>query len=100
MMKRQAVSAHDGSPTYMFFEDFKGYHFRSLSSMYSEPTVFQKRNKHNLLTDFKNEYLGYTKNFELINIIENNPEKISLFLPKRALLAFDEWRKIISNIKR
>ena len=40
MMKRQAVSAHDGSPTYMFFEDFKGYHFRSLSSMYSEPTVF------------------------------------------------------------
>ncbi len=68
--------------------------------LYSEPTVFQKRNKHNLLTDFKNEYLGYTKNFELINIIENNPEKISLFLPKRALLAFDEWRKIISNIKR
>ena len=40
MMKRQAVSAHDGSPTYMFFEDFKGYHFRSLSSMYSKPTVF------------------------------------------------------------
>ena len=40
MMKRQATSAHDGSPTYMFFEDFKGYHFRSLSSMYSEPTVF------------------------------------------------------------
>ena len=39
MMKRQAVSAHDGSPTYMFFEDFKGYHFRSLSSMYAEPTI-------------------------------------------------------------
>ena len=39
MMKRQAVSAHDGSPTYMFFEDFKGYHFRSLSSMYAEPTT-------------------------------------------------------------
>ena len=68
--------------------------------VYSEPTVFQKRNKHNLLTDFKNEYLGYTKNFELINIIENNPEKISLFLPKKTLLAFDEWRKIISKIKR
>ena len=41
MMKRQAVSAHDGSPTYMFFEDFKGYHFRSLSSMYAQPTTFK-----------------------------------------------------------
>jgi len=40
MMKRQAVSARDGSPTYMFFEDFKGYHFRSLSSMYVQPTRF------------------------------------------------------------
>ena len=40
MMKRQAVSEHDGSPTYMFYEDFKGYHFRSLSSMYAEPAVF------------------------------------------------------------
>jgi len=40
MMKRQAVSARDGSPTYMFFEDFKGYHFRSLSSMYVQPTSF------------------------------------------------------------
>ena len=39
-MKRNSVSAHDGSPTYMFFEDFKGYHFRSLSTMYSEPTSF------------------------------------------------------------
>ena len=40
MMKRQAVTARDGSPTYMFFEDFKGYHFRSLSSMYVQPTSF------------------------------------------------------------
>ena len=40
-MKRNSVSAHDGSPTYMFFEDFKGYHFRSLTSMYSEPTSFR-----------------------------------------------------------
>ena len=39
MMKRQAVSSHDGSPTYMFFEDLQGYHFRSLSSMYAQPSI-------------------------------------------------------------
>tara|TARA_Y100001973_G_C5173290_1_gene320362 strand:- start:62 stop:1513 length:1452 start_codon:yes stop_codon:yes gene_type:complete len=39
MMKRQAVSSHDRSPTYMFFEDLQGYHFRSLSSMYAQPPI-------------------------------------------------------------
>ena len=68
--------------------------------IYTEPTVIQKRNKHNLITDFKNEYLGYTKNFELIDAIKKDPENINNFLPKRTLKAFDEWRKIISILKK
>ena len=36
--------------------------------IYSEPTVIQKRNKHNLTFDFQNEYIGYTKNLELIKL--------------------------------
>ena len=27
------------SPTYLFFENFKGYHFRSLASLYAQPTT-------------------------------------------------------------
>ena len=39
MMKRQAVSTHNSDPTFMFFEDFRGYHFRSLSSMYAQDKI-------------------------------------------------------------
>ncbi len=39
MMKRQSVSTRNNSPTYMFYEDFRGYHFRSLSSMYAQDKV-------------------------------------------------------------
>ena len=62
--------------------------------------MIQKRNKHNLTIDFQNEYIGYTKNLELINAIEKNPESITKFLPKRTSKAFDEWRKIISNLTK
>ena len=65
--------------------------------IYDEPTVFQLRNKHNLIKDFEDEYLGYKKNMELINSLIKNPENIHNFLPKKTSKAFDEWKKIISN---
>jgi hypothetical protein len=43
MIKREAVTIFDGAPTFMFYEDLRGYHFRSLSSMY-EKDVSQKYN--------------------------------------------------------
>tara|TARA_E500000331_G_scaffold315286_1_gene325182 strand:- start:833 stop:2305 length:1473 start_codon:yes stop_codon:yes gene_type:complete len=43
MIKREAVTISDGAPTFMFYEDLRGYHFRSLSSMY-EKEVSQKYN--------------------------------------------------------
>ena len=65
--------------------------------IYTKPTVFQKRNKHDLMVDFKNEYLGYINNLELINAIEKNPENITNFLPNNSLKAFDEWIKVLSK---
>lgn len=67
--------------------------------IYSEPTVVQKRNKHNLIQDFKDEYLGYTYNLKLIKALKKSAENITNFLPKRTSLAFEEWRKLISIIK-
>tara|TARA_A100000164_G_scaffold369674_1_gene394635 strand:- start:281 stop:1204 length:924 start_codon:yes stop_codon:yes gene_type:complete len=67
--------------------------------IYSEPTVVQKRNKHNLIQDFKDEYLGYAYNLKLIKALKKSAENITNFLPKRTSLAFEEWRKLISIIK-
>ena len=43
MIKREAVTVSDGAPTFMFYEDLRGYHFRSLSSMY-ERAISQEYN--------------------------------------------------------
>jgi hypothetical protein len=37
---RQAVSKEHGSPTYHFYENLRGYHFRSLESMYAEGSKY------------------------------------------------------------
>lgn len=66
--------------------------------VYAEPTVYQKRNKHNYLTDFNLEILGYQNNVELLRQIKKKPDNIKKFLPKKSLLAFYEWKKIISSI--
>ena len=63
--------------------------------LYDEPTVFQLRNKHSLMKDFDDEYLGYKKNMELINALVKDPENIHYFLPKKTSRAFEEWKKII-----
>ncbi len=38
---RQSVSKEHGSPTYHFYENLKGYHFRSLESLYAEGSKFE-----------------------------------------------------------
>jgi len=66
--------------------------------IYSEPTVFQKRNVHNYLTDFKNELLGYKNNVELIDSLYKNSDNIEKYLPLKSIKAFEEWKKIINKI--
>ena len=68
--------------------------------VYGKPTVYQKRNIHNYLTDFKNETVGYNNNLKLIEDLYLNPENIYNYLPIISAKAFDEWRKIISRYKK
>jgi hypothetical protein len=62
--------------------------------IYGEPTVYQQRNVHNLIKDFKDEYIGYTNSLNLVESLYKNTENIYKFLPKKSSLAFDEWRKL------
>ena len=68
--------------------------------VYGKPTVYQKRNVHNYLTDFKNETVGYNNNLKLIEDLYKNPENIYNYLPINSAKTFDEWRKIISRYKK
>ena len=38
---KEAISKQGKDPTYLFFETFKGYHFRSLTSMYVQTPIFE-----------------------------------------------------------
>jgi hypothetical protein len=62
--------------------------------VYNEPTVYQERNVHNLIKDFKDEYIGYVNSLNLVESLYKNSENIYKFLPKKSSLAFDEWKKI------
>ena len=66
--------------------------------VYGKPTVYQKRNPHNLIKDFEGEVIGYTKNKILLENLYKNPENIHNFLPKNSSLAFQEWQRIITKI--
>ena len=62
--------------------------------IYNEPTVYQQRNVHNLIKDFKDEYIGYTNSLNLVENLYKNSDSIYNFLPKKSSLAFDEWKKL------
>lgn len=62
--------------------------------IYNEPTVYQNRNAHNLIKDFKDEYIGYTNSLKLVENLYKNSDNIYNFLPKKSSLAFDEWKKL------
>ena len=63
--------------------------------VYNEPTVYQERNQHNLIKDFKDEYIGYVNSLNLVESLYKNSESIHNFLPKLSSLAFNEWRRLI-----
>tara|TARA_B100001939_G_scaffold347397_1_gene368898 strand:- start:2264 stop:3181 length:918 start_codon:yes stop_codon:yes gene_type:complete len=65
--------------------------------VYNEPTVYQERNLHNLIKDFKDEYIGYTNSLDLVKSLYLNSDNIYKFLPKKSALAFDEWKKIVNK---
>jgi len=66
--------------------------------VYSKSTVYQKRNVHNLINDFKQENIGYKNSFNLLKSLKKNSDLIENFLPKKSFDAFREWKKIINKI--
>ena len=64
--------------------------------IFSETTVKQKRNPHNLYNDFKNELIGYNNNLNLIKQLYKSSLIIKNFLPKKSYEAFKQYQKNFS----
>lgn len=62
--------------------------------VFHSPTVKQERNNHDVNKDFVNEVLGYTTTLKLLQDIENWRK----YLPEKALLTFDEYRRVFKNL--
>lgn len=65
----------------------------NINVIYNKPSVFQKRNKHNLINDLKNEFIGLRQTYKLINSMKNNKFIMKNFFSKRAILAFNQYKK-------
>ncbi len=71
---------------------------KKYKTVYVEPTVYQQRNVHDLLKDFKQEIIGYVNSSKLVKEMKKNPDNIYKFLPYKSAKAFDEWKKIVEKI--
>ena len=60
--------------------------------IYNKPSVFQKRNKHDLTKDMLKEYIGYENNLKLIKDLKKNINSINNYLPKKSILAFLQYQ--------
>ena len=47
--------------------------------IYNKPSVYQRRNIHDLTKDMKKEYIGYEHNLSLLRALKRNPNNIKKF---------------------
>ena len=60
--------------------------------IYNKPSVFQKRNKHDLTKDMIKEFIGYENNLNLIADLKKNSNNIISYIPKKSKLAFLRYK--------
>jgi hypothetical protein len=65
--------------------------------IFGEPTVFQDRNKHDLVEDMKREYIGYENNLNLLKDLSSDADLILKYLPGRSIAAWNRYRRIIGD---
>jgi len=71
-----------------YYVQAKGYQV-----VYNRPSVYQARNRHDLIGDMRQEYLGYENNLRLVQDLLRNPESILDHLPDRSARAFALYRR-------
>ena len=70
---KQAVSVYKGEPTYLFYENLKGFNFRTLASLYNEPSLIEyttsvagtNLNKHGMINVLRD--LGTILDYQIVS---------------------------------
>lgn len=66
---------------------------RRINVLYCKPSVFQKRNQHDLSVDLKNEFIGLKYNSEIVENIKKKTFKIENFFSKRSIYSYKLYLK-------
>ena len=66
---------------------------------YTEATVRQDRNIHDLTTDFNGEIIGYQKTEKLLDALLDSPLRIAEFVGERSYSAFVKYREIAESFE-
>ncbi len=67
---------------------------KGFNVVFSKPSVFQRRNEHDLTMDFEAELLGYTKSHLLIRaLLSEGPDAIWNFLPENSRTIFNAYQE-------
>ena len=73
-----------------YYVEAKGY-----KVLYKKPSVYQRRNLHDLTKDMKKEFIGYENNLNLIRRLNKSPNNIKDFLPAKSWQAFKLYQRIL-----
>lgn len=89
-------------PNYFMFphvgrmDDIWGAYFLQAKGgrvVFNKASVRQDRNVHDFTKDMVQEFLGYERNLELVEALQEDAEKIYAFIPEASARAFDLYRK-------
>lgn len=76
---------------YMLQNEFKDTGFNGV--IYGPPTVFQRRNEHDLMNDFRSELKGYMQTFNLLRDMKSkNGFDQANYFPTEAIVVLHKWR--------
>ncbi len=71
---------------------------KGFRTLYSEASVRQDRNAHDLTADFSGEVIGYEKTYLLGQALLDDPDRLEEFVPQRSWEAFCSYKKIVASI--
>lgn len=98
-LSRRALKSYFLLPFVGRMDDiWAAYYLQSLGfkTLYSQASVHQHRNPHNLTVDFEQEIEGYLRTHDLILALAQNPDSIHDFLPDSSSSALKEHQRVAS----
>jgi hypothetical protein len=77
------------------------FHVQALGHQvfYQAPSVYQRRNSHDLTVDFNKEVVGYQKNYSILKDLINNSYAVENYLPEKSKFAWNLYRKHMEKLQ-